>query len=89
MIRMFVTTYGLSVISTPSRLISPPSGPIENGITYMVRPRIEPAKTRASVCFISAGSAQLFVGPASSCFSEQMNVRASTRATSDGSERAR
>ena len=39
--------------------------------------------------FISAGSIQLFVGPASSLVLEQMNVRSSTRATSLGSERAR
>ncbi len=73
----------------PSLLISPPSGPIENGITYIVRPRMQPANSQPSVFFISAGSAQLLVGPASSGFSEQMNVRDSTRATSDGSERAR
>ena len=38
---------------------------------------------------ISRGSAQLFVGPASSSRSEQMKVRDSTRATSEGSERTR
>ncbi len=89
MIRMLTTTYGLSVISMPRREMLPPRGPIENGITYMVRPRIDPSKTPCRVCFISAGSAQLFVGPASSSFSEQMKVRDSTRATSEGSERAR
>lgn len=40
------------------------------------------------VAFISAGFIQLFVGPASSSRSEQMNVRSSTRATSLGSEAA-
>ena len=35
---------------------------------------------------ISSGSRQLFVGPASSSRSEQMNVRSSTRATSLGSD---
>ena len=50
---------------------------------------MQPWKCWASVCFISAGSAQLFVGPASSLFSEQMKVRDSTRATSEGAERAR
>ena len=66
-----------------------PSGPMEKGTTYMVRPRIEPLKRSESVSRISAGSRQLLVGPASSSFSEQMKVRSSTRATSPGSERAR
>src|SRR5688500_10258442 len=35
---------------------------------------------------ISPGSIQLFVGPASASSTEQMNVRSSTRATSDGSD---
>ena len=55
----------------------------------MVRPRMHPSKRPFNVAFISAGSRQLFVGPASSGSSEQMNVRASTRATSFGSLRAR
>jgi hypothetical protein len=62
---------------------------MENGTTYIVRPRIEPAKTSRSVSRIRPGSAQLFVGPASCSFSEQMKVRDSTRATSDGVDRAR
>src|SRR5690242_5459241 len=66
-----------------------PSGPIENGTTYIVRPRIEPLKRSVRTSFISEGSRQLFVGPASSSFSLQMNVRSSTRATSPGSDRAR
>ena len=33
------------MISTPSCEIGPPSGPIENGTTYIVRPFIEPSKT--------------------------------------------
>ena len=66
-----------------------PSGPIENGTTYIVRPRMQPAKSRCIVARISSGATQLFVGPASSSRSLQMNVRSSTRATSDGSERAR
>ena len=45
MIRMLTTTYGESVTCTPSCEIGPPSGPIENGTTYMVRPRIDPANT--------------------------------------------
>jgi hypothetical protein len=38
--------------------------------------------------FISAGDFQLFVKPASRSSSEQMKVRSSTRATSDGSDAA-
>ncbi len=38
--------------------------------------------------FISEGDFQLFVKPASSSLSEQMNVRSSTRATSVGSDAA-
>ena len=62
---------------------------MENGTTYMVRPRIEPLNSSLSVSRISAGSRQLLVGPASASSSEQMKVRSSTRATSPGSERAR
>ena len=69
--------------------IGDPSGPIENGTTYMVRPRIEPWNSPVSSSRISSGSLQLFVGPASCSFAEQMNVRSSTLATSPGSERAR
>ena len=69
--------------------IGDPIGPIENGTTYIVRPRIEPRNSSSSVSRISAGSRQLLVGPASSARSEQMKVRSSTRATSPGSDRAR
>jgi hypothetical protein len=62
---------------------------MENGTTYIVRPRIEPRNSSPRVSRISPGSRQLFVGPASSSRSEQMKVRSSTRATSPGSERAR
>ena len=77
------------MISTPISEMSEPSGPIEKGTTYIVRPFIEPLKSSLRVSRISAGSRQLLVGPASSSFSEQMKVRSSTRATSSGSERAR
>src|SRR5437016_3545530 len=86
MIRIEVTTYGESVISTPSWEISPPSGPMQNGTTYMTRPRMQPSKISAKVLRICSGAIQLLVGPASSSRSEQMNVRSSTRATSLGSE---
>ena len=66
-----------------------PSGPIENGTTYIVRPRMQPSKSWFIVWRICAGATQLLVGPAASCVSEQMKVRSSTRATSAGSERAR
>ena len=66
-----------------------PSGPIENGTTYIVRPRIEPSKSFSSSGRISSGWRQLLLGPASISFSLQMKVRSSTRATSAGSERAR
>ena len=74
---------------TPISEICEPSGPIEKGTTYIVRPFIEPLEEAVSVSRISAGSRQLLVGPASSSRSEQMKVRSSTRATSAGSERAR
>ena len=56
---------------------------------YIVRPRIAPANLSCRTSRISSGARQLLVGPASSSFSEQMNVRSSTRATSPGSESAR
>ena len=71
--------------------IGEPSGPIENGTTYIVRPahRAVEERRRGS-SRISAGSRQLLVGPASSSCSEQMKVRSSTRATSrDPSARGR
>ncbi len=86
---MFATTYGLSESSMPMCAMWLPIGPIENGTTYIVRPRMQPSKSRFIVARISAGATQLFVGPASSSLSLQMNVRSSTRATSDGSDSAR
>jgi len=77
------------VTCTPICEIGPPTGPIENGTTYMVRPRIEPSKISFIFACIALGSAQLFVGPASISFSEAMKVRPSVRATSLGCERAR
>ena len=68
--------------------IGEPSGPIEKGTTYIVRPFIEPRNSSVRVAFISVGSRQLLVGPASASFAEQMKVRSSTRATSPGSEAA-
>ena len=89
MVRIDTTTYSESVISTPSLGSSAPSGPIQNGTTYIVRPRMQPRYNSVMVARISAGAIQLLVGPASDSRSEQMKVRDSTRATSEGSERAR
>jgi hypothetical protein len=91
MVRMETATYAESVISTPIADSGEPSGPMQNGTTYMVRPRIEPRNmpcSPAKIRRISDGSFQWFVGPASASFSEQMKVRSSTRATSLGSEAA-
>jgi hypothetical protein len=52
--------------------IGEPSGPIEKGITYIVRPFMQPLNTPFSVSRMTAGSSQLLVGPASSFLAEQM-----------------
>src|SRR6185369_6206068 len=86
--RSEATTYALSVISTPKNGFSAVSGPMQNGITYIVRPCMQPRYSSVMVAFISAGAIQLLVGPASASSTEQMNVRSSTRATSVGSVQA-
>src|SRR5512138_1060130 len=88
MMRMLAATYGESEISTPMYAIGEPSGPMLKGITYSVRPCIEPWKRLRRVAFISLGGTQLLVGPASFLLRLQIKVRSSTRATSFGSERA-
>ena len=88
MMRMLTTTYGESVSCTPICDIGEPTGPMLNGSTYIVRPRMQPLKSSFSLRRISNGLTQLLVGPASSFDSEQMKVRSSTRATSLASERA-
>src|SRR3954453_21942927 len=65
MIFIEMTTYGESVISTPSAEIDDPSGPMQNGTTYIVRPLMQPSNSPSRVPRISAGSVQLLVGPAS------------------------
>ena len=45
---------------------------MQNGITYIVRPFMEPLNFPASLTRISAGSCQWLVGPASSGRLEQM-----------------
>ena len=69
--------------------IGDPIGPMENGTTYIVLPRMQPSNKGFNVALISLGSTQLLVGPASSFLAEQINVLSSTRATSSGSERAK
>ena len=88
MMRIEATTYALSVISTPNIGCSAVSGPMQNGMTYIVRPRMQPRYSSVIRSFISTGSTQLLVGPASAGSTEQMKVRSSTRATSEGSVRA-
>src|SRR6478736_7719193 len=73
----------------PISAIGEPSGPMLNGTTYIVRPRIAPLNLCLSTIRMSTGSCQLLVGPASSSSRLQRNVRSSTRATSSGSLRAR
>jgi hypothetical protein len=82
------TTYSESVISTPNIGSSASIGPMQNGMTYMVRPRMHPRYSSVMTAFISPGSIQLLVGPASCSRTEQMKVRSSTLATSEGSEAA-
>ena len=89
MMRMLTTTYGESVSSTPMWAMCEPSGPMLNGITYMVRPRMQPSNSLLRVAFISSGATQLLLGPASSLVLLHTKVRSSIRATSSGSERAR
>src|SRR5689334_14796064 len=84
--RIETTTYSESVISTPNMGDSASIGPMQNGMTYIVRPRMHPRYSSVMTDFISAGSIQLLVGPASASSTEQMKVRSSTRATSLGSE---
>jgi len=84
MILMLIATKGESVISTPILERGEPTGPIEKGITYMVLPFMAPSKRWLTLCLISAGGTQLLVGPASSCFSEQMKVEASDLRMNEG-----
>jgi hypothetical protein len=62
---------------------------MQKGITYIVRPSMQPLKSSFSFARISPGGFQWLVGPAKACRRLQMKVRSSTRATSAGSERAR
>ena len=74
--------------STPNFGSAASRWPITNGMTYMVRPRMHPSYSSRMMAFISFGSIQLLVCPASFSSFEQMKVWSSTRATSSGSVRA-
>src|SRR5271165_4779590 len=86
MICMQTATYSESVTCTPNLGSAASNGPMQNAITYMVRPAMVPRYSSTITVFMSTGSIQLLVGPASSGRSEQMKVRSSTRATSSGSD---
>ncbi len=55
MMRMFTTTYGESVSCTPICDMGDPIGPMLNGSTYMVRPRMHPLNSPFSFLRISNG----------------------------------
>jgi hypothetical protein len=59
MIRIDTATYAESVSCTPMCAIGEPSGPIENGTTYIVRPAMAPVYSSRISARISAGSRQL------------------------------
>jgi hypothetical protein len=87
MMRMLATTYGESVISTPQRASGESIGPMQYGMTYIVRPRMQPANNASIFACASAGDIQWLFGPASSRSLVHTKVRCSTRATSSGCER--
>ena len=87
MIFMFSTTYAESLISIPNFGSGASRGPMQNGITNIGRPSMEPLYSGFMMRFMSRGCIQLFSGPASSSRCEQMKVWSSTRATSSGSVR--
>jgi len=59
---------GTVVISTAIFDSGDPTGPIEKGITYIVRPFMQPLYSAVIVGFNSSIFTQLLVGPASSLF---------------------
>src|SRR5882757_9927639 len=69
------------------RLCGDAAGPKMYGITYIVRPFIEPVNKPPKVFLASAGAIQLLVGLAFSLSRVQMKVTFSVRATSLGSLR--
>src|SRR5688500_9937563 len=75
MICILTAAYAESVNCTPNCEIGDPIGPMQNGTTYIVRPRIQPSNFFFRMAFISVGAIQLFVGPASPFEREQIYVR--------------
>ena len=69
---MLAVTYAESVSSMPNIGCSASRWPITNGMTYIVRPCMQPAYSPRIRSFISAGSIQLLVGPQSFSSTEQM-----------------
>ena len=57
---------------------------MQNGTTYIVRPRMQPSNRPCRIAFISAGAIQLLVGPAS-----LFAARADERAVLDAGDVAR
>ena len=45
---ILTATYALSVTSTPSLARGEPRGPMEKGMTYMVRPVMQPGYSRST-----------------------------------------
>jgi len=87
LIRIEVTTYGESVISTPTWEISPPSGPCRTAPrTHPAR--MQPSKISPNVCASRRARSSCWSAPRPVAL-EQMNVRSSTRATSLGPRRTR
>ena len=72
MIRMFTTAYAESVSCTPICAMGDPMGPMLKGMTYIVRPFMQPLNRAFNLRRITKGSSQLLVGPALSFDSEQM-----------------
>ena len=70
--RMLAVTYAESVSSIPNIGRSASRWPITNGMTYIVRPFMQPAYSPRMRPFISSGSIQLLVGPQSFSSTEQM-----------------
>lgn len=96
--RIEAATYAESVNCRPSLANGDPIGPIEKGITYIVRPFMQPGNREANSRSISSIDIQLpkvpltpglGSGTVSFLFFVAMNVLDSTRATSAGSVRAK
>ena len=66
MMRMLSTTYDAVGQLDADLRVGEPSGPMTYGMTYIVRPFIEPSKSAPSFLYASSGAIQLLVGPASS-----------------------